>query len=160
MIKVSIQKEHITEAERLRYTHPNLQVKRRMAVIFFAGLDRPRGEISYLAGVSSTTVTTTLKLYCEGGLEAVQDISHRKPVSLLQQHADEIISHFEKFPPATAKEAKKQIESITGISRNVSRIKVFLHKNGLKPRKTAAIPAKVNPEAQEHFKKKIWIQGC
>lgn len=156
MIKAKITQADITKANKLRYTHSNLQVRRRMAVIFFSGLNKSRGEICLLAGVSSTTVTTTLKLYCKGGLQAIQDIAHRKPVSELQQHASKILTHFESFPPSTAIEAKKQIAQLTGINRNVSRIKVFLHRNGLKPRKTAAIPAKANPDEQEHFKKKIW----
>lgn len=156
MIKADIAKEHLIRAEELRFTHPNEIVQRRMSVIYFKGLGRSNGEISLLAGVSSTTVTTVLKLYKKGGLEAVTAISRRRPKSLLELHSETILNHFEKHPPSTAKEAKKVIESLTGITRNVSRIKVFLHKIGLKPRKTAALPAKVDPEAQECFKKKIW----
>ncbi|MBA3239180.1 MAG: winged helix-turn-helix domain-containing protein [Parachlamydiaceae bacterium] len=54
------------------------------------------------------------------------------------------------------KEAKEKIEKLTHVKRNVSIIKVFLHKLGLKPRKTAALSAKVDPAAQEDFKKKYW----
>lgn len=156
MIKTCVSKEHLIEAKELRYTHPNVIIRRRMSVIYFKGLERPNGEISLLAGVSSTTVTLTLKLYQKGGLEAVADVTHRKPKSALESHSEIILKHFEKHPPSTAKEAKAVIEHLTGIKRNVSRVKVFLHKIGLKPRKTAALPAKVNPEAQEQFKKKTW----
>lgn len=157
MIKTFITKEHLIESEILRYTHPNMSVRRRMSVIYFKGLNRPNGEISLLAGVSSTTVTLTLKLYQKGGLDAIAAVTHRKPESALESHSKTILEYFESNPPSTAKEAKEVIERLTGIKRNVSRIKVFLHKIGLKPRKTAALPAKASPEAQEQFKKKIWI---
>ena len=44
------------------------------------------------------------------------------------------------------KEAQQQIKQLTQIKRSVSRVKVFLHKLGRNPRKTAAaLPAKVDP---------------
>lgn len=156
MIKANISKEHHQEAEKLRYSHPILVVRRRMAVIFFKGLNRCHKEIAELAGVSSTSVTTILRIYEKGGLQAVESVSHRTPTSELDKHAELVLNHFNEFPPSTAKEAKEKIEQLTHIKRNVSRIKVFLHKLGMKPRKTAALPAKVDPVAQEDFKKKYW----
>ncbi len=156
MIKVNITKEHIEEAEKLRYTHPILMVRRRMSVIFFKGLTRSHKEIAELAGVSTTSVSTVLQLYAEGGLQAVANVTHREPVSVLEQHSEVVLNHFKAFPPSTAKEAQVEIEKLTKIKRNVSRIRVYLHKIGLRPRKTAALPAKVDPAAQELFKKKCW----
>jgi len=159
MIKVNIIREDTEAAEKLRYSHPNLQVRRRMSIIFLKGISRTHQEIAELAGVSSTTVTTVLRLYQGGGLKAVEDVTHRKPVSSLEQHSEMILNHFKTHPPSTANEAKAEIYKLTKIERNVSRIKVFLHKLGLKPRKTAGLPAKVDPAAQELFKKKCWSLG-
>jgi transposase len=104
-------------------------------------------------------VTTVVKLYAEKGLEGVKEFDHFVPVSDLEIHREVILAHFQKTPPATAKEAASDIQKITGIQKGVSQTKVFLHKLGFRPRKTAAVPAKANVEAQEDFKKKFWSQS-
>ncbi len=45
------------------------------------------------------------------------------------------------------------IEKITEIKRGKTQIRELLHKIGMKPRKTAGIPAKADPAKQEEFKK-------
>lgn len=156
MIRTTISKEDHAQAERLRYEHPDNAVKRRMAVLYFKGLSRPHFEIEELAGVSSTTVTTVLRQYSQGGLKAVADVKHRIPQSELEDHRDKIFNHLKLKPPSTSKEARNEIERLTGLKRGLTQVRVFLHKHGFKPRKTAAIPAKANPEIQEVFKKKSW----
>lgn len=51
------------------------------------------------------------------------------------------------------------ILKLAELQRGETQTKVFLRKIGLKPRKTAAIPAKANIEAQEDFKKKVWCRN-
>ena len=156
MIKIDISEQDIVQAESLRYDHKDSAVKRRMAVLYFKGLSFPHSEIERLAGVSSTTITVVLKLYARGGLAAIADIQRRIAQSELEQHSETVLSHLKAKPPSTSKEAQQEIERLTGLKRCRTQVRVFMHKHGFKPRKTAAIPAKANPEMQEHFKKKSW----
>ncbi len=103
-------------------------------------------------------VATVLKLYVEKGLEGVETFDHFVPVSNLEMHREVILKQFQENPPATAKEAAASIQKLTGIKKGVTQTKKFLHKLGFKPRKTAAVPAKANVEAQAEFKKKFWSQ--
>lgn len=77
----------------------------------------------------------------------------------MEQYRDTIAKHFQGSPPASAKEAAPEIYKLTELKRGETQTKVFLRKIGLKPRKTAAVPAKANIEAQEEFKKKVWRRG-
>ncbi len=158
MIKIIVPPEDQKKLATLRYRHPSRIVRRRLTILHFKCLNRTHGEIAKLAGASSTMVATVLKLYAEKGLEGVEKFDHFVPVSNLEMHREAILKHFQKVPPATAKEAAASIQKLTGIQKGVTQTKQFLHKLGFRPRKTAAIPAKANVEVQEEFKKKLWSQ--
>lgn len=158
MIKITVSPEDQRKLAIFRYRHPSRIVRRRFMILHFKCLNRSHGEIAKLAGASSTMVATVLKLYAEKGLEGVEKFDHFVPVSDLEMHREIILKHFQEAPPATAKEAAATIHKLTGIQKGVTQTKRFLHKLGFKPRKTAAVPAKANIEAQEEFKKKFWSQ--
>jgi transposase len=158
MIKIIIPPEDQKKLATLRYRHPSRIVRRRFAILHFKCLNRSHGEIAKLAGASYTMVATVLKLYVEKGLEGVEKFDHFVPVSNLEMHREVILKQFQENPPATAKEAAASIQKLTGIKKGVTQTKKFLHKLGFKPRKTAAVPAKANVEAQAEFKKKFWSQ--
>jgi len=158
MIKITIPQEDQKKLAVLRYRHPSRIVRRRFAILHFKCLNLDHGEIAKLAGASSTMVTTVLKLYAEKGIEGVEKFDHFVRVSDLEMYREVILKYFQEVPPATAKEAAASIQKLTGIQKGVTQTKRFLHKLGFKPRKTAAVPAKANVEAQEEFKKKFWSQ--
>ena len=156
MIKLTISPIDQAKFETLRYTHPNKVVRLRFSILYLKSLDRAHGEIKKLTGVSSTLITKVLKIYIERGLEGVADVEHYFRESKLEQYRQILVKHFQETPPASAKEAAAEIYKLTQLQRGETQTKVFLHKIGLKPRKTAAVPAKANIEAQEEFKKKFW----
>ena len=92
--------------------------------------------------------------YVQGGTglagEDYTDIRYR-PVSALQGYAQQIVSELVTYPPATAKEAAARIQAVTGLKRSPTQVRAFMHRHGLRPLKTAQIPAKANPEEQERF---------
>ena len=159
MIKLTISQIDQAKFETLRYTHPNKAVRLRFSILYLKSLNRAHGEIEKLAGASSTLITKVLKIYAERGVEGVADVEHYSRESELEQYRQIIIKHFQETPPASAKEAAAEIYKLTQLQRGETQTKVFLHKIGLKPRKTAAVPAKANIEAQEEFKKKFWCQN-
>ncbi len=156
MIKVKIPQTDQEQLSALRYSHPNKVVRRRFSILYFKSLNHSHGEIEKLAGVSSTLITKVLKIYADEGLEGVANVNHYLRKSELENYRDIIVKHFQENPPASAKEAAAEIYKLTELQRGETQTKVFLRKIGLKPRKTAAVPAKANIEIQEEFKKKVW----
>lgn len=58
-------------------------------------------------------------------------------------------------PPATVAEAAEKIFQLTGIRRKPTQVRRFLKHLGMKPRRVAALPAKVDVQAQREFKERM-----
>lgn len=159
MIKLKeLSEESLKQFDKIRHNHPIATVRRRAATIYFKARGFPHREIERLAGVSSTTVTTTLKMYQEGGLEKILAYKSKpRRHSDLESHKEVILAELTNSPAATLKEASYKIFQITGIKRSRFRISKFLKKLGFKSLKTGSLPAKADPLAQAAFKKKSWI---
>jgi transposase len=52
--------------------------------------------------------------------------------SELEKYNEIIIAEFDKSPPKTLREAQERIKELTGLSRSLHRIRVYLLKRGLK----------------------------
>lgn len=146
-----------TEAEQQslhyeRYHHPHPRVQRKMEVLWLKSQGVAHREISRLTGISSTTLTSYLRAYQEGGMEALQTVRFYRPQSELRVHQGTLEGYFQQHPPASAKQAMATIEALTGVRRSPERVRVFLKHLGMKCRKVGLIPAKADVEAQETFK--------
>lgn len=79
-------KLEFTEAEKQslhyeRYPHPHPRVQRKMEVRWLKSQGVAHREISRLTGISSTTLTSYLRAYQEGGMEALQTVRFYRPQS-------------------------------------------------------------------------------
>lgn len=152
-------KLEFTEAERQmlnyeRYHHPHPRVQRKLEALWLKSQGVAHGEISRLTGIRSTTLTSYLRAYQQGGLEAVKTIRWYRPKSELSVHQATLEGYFRELPPASVKQAMAAIETLTGVRRSPNRVRLFLQRLGLKYRKVGMIPAKADVDAQEVFKKK------
>jgi len=136
-----------------RYNHPHPFVQRKMEVLWLKSQGMKHKDICRMADVCSTTLTSYVKEYAEGGIEALKTVKFNRPRSELDDHRETLEEYFRTHPPATVKEAMAAIEKLTGLKRSHERTRKFLKRIGMKLRKTGAIPAKANVEAQEAFKK-------
>lgn len=109
-------------------------------------------DISRLTGISSTTLTSYLRAYQDGGIEALKTLNFRRPESDLKAHQATLEASFREHPPASIKQAMATIETLTGIRRSPDRVRLFLKHMGMKCRKVGVIPAKADVAAQEAFK--------
>jgi transposase len=112
-------------------------------------------EIGRLTGIGSTTLTSYLRAYQTGGLEALKEIKFYRPASELQAHRGTLEDYFRAHPPATAKEAMAKIAELTGVRRSPDRVRHFLKGLGMECRKVGMVPAKADWEQQEAFKKTL-----
>jgi transposase len=132
--------------ERFHYPDPRIQVKMEVLWLKSRGLDH--AQIADLAGVSTRTVQRYLNEYRQGGLELLKQDRYLGPSSALEPHAVSLQEYFERHPPASVKEAQHVIEQQTGIRREESQVRAFLHRLGMRCRRMGTVPGKLTEEQQ------------
>ena len=135
-----------------RYHYPDPRVQRHMEILWLKHHGFSHQDIALLAGGSRSTVQRTLTAYLEGGLERIRQAPSREAHSELDGHRASVQEAFSKRPPRSAKEAKHIIEQHTGIRRGLTQVRRFMHRLGLRPLKTIAIPVPPKASLGEHVK--------
>lgn len=143
--------EIMAEIERDRFCHVDLQVQRRMEVLWLKAHAEPHEKIAKLAAVSRATVQRVLDLYESGSLAAVRTFHWKTPSSALTPHRELLEKEFTERPPHTVGEACDRIEKLTGVRRRPTRVREFLRDTmDLRWRKVAAVPVPPKMTLDEH----------
>lgn len=153
MIQLNLRTEEKQELNYLRYNHEHQRVRQKMEALWLKSQSLSHQDICKLTAISSTTLTRYLKQYQSGGIEALQMVNFRRPESQLEVHRTMLREHFERHPPETVKKAIADIHELTGIELKREAVRVFLHRLGLSVRKVGMVPAKVDGQTQQEFKK-------
>ena len=111
-----------------RYHHPVPLVQRRMEVLWLKSHGLAHELIVRLAGVSENTMRDYFDLYAAGGLDKLKAVNLYRPTSALEAHTTTLEAYFRDHPPATIKEAQHAIETLTGIKRSETQVRIFLKK--------------------------------
>lgn len=135
-----------------RYHHPEPRVQRYMEILWAKHLGFTHKGIATLAGVSRSTVQRCLIAYVHGGLERIREVATKTPRSELDAHRASLEETLKAQPVRSVKHAQHLIEECTGIRRGLTRVRLFLHRLGLAPRKVAAIPIPPKSTLAEHVK--------
>ena len=138
-----------------RYHHPHPRVQQRMEALWLKSQGIPHHQIVHLCRISGNTLRAYLKRYQTGGVEALKHLSFHRPQSALQAPRDTIEAHLREQPPQTINEAVAVLETLTGLRRSPTQVRLFLKHLGLKCLKVGLLPAKADPEAQEAYQKKV-----
>jgi transposase len=154
LIKIEFGEDEKVSLNHERYNHPHPFVRQKMEALWLKSQGMKHKDICRYAGISSTTLTTYVRDYKEGGVEALKALNFRKPKSDLDERRDKLEAWFRANPPANALVAMNDIERLTGLKRSPGRVRAFLRRMGMKCRKAGMVPAKADIEAQEAFKKK------
>lgn len=97
------------------------------------------------------TITNYLKEYRDGKLPAILEDKYYRPSSSLDPFLACIKCSFSACPVSDAKQAVARIEAMTGIRLSESQIRRCMKNMGMKLRKAASIPGKVDPQLQFDF---------
>jgi transposase len=154
MIYLSISEDEAKKIEEERFNCADPIISRRLHALYLKYQGCPHQEISQYVGLSSNALTSVFKKYASSGLEGVKSVKYHPKHSELEEHRELLKAHFEQHPPASVKQACRDIEKLTGIKKKEERVRIFLHQMGMKPRKVGGMPANANPDRQEEFKKK------
>lgn len=68
-----------------------------------------------------------------GNIAPLFELKAERKQSELANYESEIMADFEASPPKTLRECRERIIALTGITRSIHRIRVFLVKRGLNP---------------------------
>jgi transposase len=139
-----------------RYHHPDPGVQRHMEILWLKhhawDHDLSHDDIASLVACSRSTVQRTLSDFVRGGLQLIRLVPLKEGHSELDDHRLSLEELFEKEPPRSVKHAQHLIEEHTGIKRGETQVRLFLHRLGLDPRKTFAIPIPPKSTLEEHVK--------
>jgi transposase len=155
MSELQFTKDQIEMLQHLRFYHSHPRVRRKMEVLWLKSQGVEYKQLLKLGRINGNTLRRYIKDFKDGGIEKLETLNFRKPVSELVKFKDEIIKDFTKDPPATTNEASMRIEKLTGIKRGLTQTRHFMKSMGFRFLKMGMIPAKADPEKQEHFKKKL-----
>jgi transposase len=136
--------------ERFHHPHPRVQIKIEALWLKSQGMEHQ--AITQLVGISANTLRSYLREYEDGGIERLKEVRFHRPISKLMDHAPSIEAHFRQQPPASINAAITTIETLTGIRRSPTQVRLFLKGLGMRCLKVGVFPAKANPDVQEAFK--------
>ena len=128
-IQLEFTPELIAEIRYQRFNHLVPIVQRRMETLLLKAHGLSHEQIEEIVGVSGNTVREYFDLYQQGGIEKLKEIKYNKPEGALVKHIVSLETYFRENPPASIKEAQKEIEAITGVKRSETQVREFLKKN-------------------------------
>ena len=147
--------EEIRQLKYERYTHGNIMVQKRlMAVYLMSVTDLNDSMIAEVTGCHRNIIPIWRDKCLYEGLSSLYVDNYRKPESLLEQHSDVILTHFDVHPVQSVNQATAVIEELTGIKRRPTQVRQFLLRHGYKWRKMGQIPGKADVEEQ-----KVWLEN-
>jgi transposase len=154
MIKIEFSEEDKAELQYERFHHPHPRVQMKMEALWLKSQGVAHHVITQLVGISANTLRSYLREYEDGGIEGLKEIRFYRPSSELMPHAESIEKQFRSSPPSSTNEAIAAIETLTGIRRSPTQVRIFMKRLGMKHRKVGVFPAKADPEVQESYKEK------
>ena len=89
-------------------------------------------EIKLKFGTSYDSLRKYRNALSEGNIAPLFEKSGAREKSELENYNDEIMAEFDKHPPKTLRDAQERIKNLTGLTRSLHRIRVYLKKKGLK----------------------------
>ena len=123
-----------------QHSHPSVQIRRRMLVLWALHCGLTREKAAELAGIGLATVARVVVAFRDRGLDGVRQWNVKGPTSELAAYRDLIRASFEKEPVCTVAQAADRIEKLTGLRRNLTQVRKFLKGLGMKWQCIRAIP--------------------
>ena len=138
LIALTDDEQRIVNAE--REAHPDGHVRRKMLVLWLLHCGVTRAKAAEVAGVGRATAQRYVTAYRTGGLDGLRRWQVVGPVSALADHTAAIRNSLTASPVRTVAEACDRIETLTGLRRRPTQVRVFLAGLGFRWRRVRAIP--------------------
>lgn len=99
-------------------------------------------EIKERFGLSWDSIRKYRAAFNAKNISPLFELEAERKQSDLAKYEGEIMADFEANPPKTLRECRERIIALTGITRSLHRIRVFLVKRGLNPERLVSDPQK------------------
>ncbi|UZS00120.1 hypothetical protein [Chondrinema litorale] len=163
MLQIDISKTDASIANMQRKSHKSPIVRNRIHTIWLLYQGYKRGDCARILGLRASlqphTITSYIRLYNQGGLDALCTLNYKKPVSAMEAYSDKIKDAIDSLLPDSISAIRQWISDNLGIERSLHRVRVFIKKLGIKRRKARLFPGSKNIDElidkQEAFKDDI-----
>jgi transposase len=99
-----------------------------MEVLWLISQGETHARCGQLAGVSKATVARYIAIFRQHGVAGLRAFHWAKPISALETHRRTLEAEFRERPPHTIAEAAERIETLTGVRRKETQVRMFLKK--------------------------------
>lgn len=158
MLPIEIRKTDASIANMRRKKEKSSVIRTRLHMICLLYKGYSRGTCADILDVRPATITSYIRLYNHGGLDALCTLNYKKPVSAMAAYSDIIMYAIDNLLPDSIAEIRQWISDNLSIDRSLQRVRVFIKKLGIKRRKARRFPGGKNVEElldkQEEFKEK------
>lgn len=151
MINIVFSEDEVIQLQNLSADHPHSFVRRKALAVLLKSQEIAHHKIAKIINVCENTISAYFKAYLCDRISSVTALNFNKPESSLEQFEDIIKEYVNKTPPSSIKQACHEVGLLTKVVLKETQMRQYLKKLGVKFRKTAGIPAKVNVVAQREF---------
>lgn len=152
MIEIEFSEQSIRTLKDSSINHPHPTIRLKAMALLLKSTGMSHGHIASTLDICGNTLRGYLEAYNHGGLKELTIVRFKGPVGKLVPFEAQIRKYINETPPASIKQARSEIEKLTGISLSKEAIRVYLKSLGVRCRKVGGVPAKFDREAQEKFK--------
>ena len=117
MIPVTCDAEALDELRYEHFHHPHPRVPMKMAAVQMTAVGMSRDQVAAVLGCTTETVTTDLKAYQQGGVDALRRFNVGRQRSVFDACHDTIRAEFEQRPAPSVKEAQHRTFPVRGSRR-------------------------------------------
>ena len=151
MIKIEFAIENLQIISNLQKNSPHPFVRQKALVLLLKANNIPHNKIAEICNITENTVRNYLYGYRDAGINSLTEVPFNKPQSELAQFETIIRGYFDETPPSSIKQACAELKEILMIEIGETQLINYIKSIGVKYRKVAGIPAKVDCETQKKF---------
>lgn len=152
MLTLQLTKSEIALLNYERFYYPCALVRKRLQAVYFKATEPlTNQETARLCDLHHRTVSKWVNTYKKQGITALYEFNYGTNKSALEAHQTKIVNDLTAHPVVSLAEAKSRIEHLSGLSRSLTQIRIFLKKHGFRYKKLGHIPAKADVEQQEQW---------
>ena len=127
-----------------RKTHSSSLIRDRMYVLHLLHLGYKRTECARIVGCHINSVTSYIRMYNEGGLQAIRQLSYCYPRHELHELEHEVDEALTATACNTVADAAQALATKFAYNRSYEAVRQFLHRLGYKHRKAGTFPGKMD----------------
>ncbi len=151
MLKIKFKEEDIEKIRDLSKNHPHPFVRQKSNVLLLKSNNISHNLIAKISNLCENTIRNYFNYYVKIGMNSLTEIPFYKQKSKLIQFEEVVRKYFDKTPPSTILQACSDLEPLIGFKIGKTQLRKYIKSIGIRYRKVASVPAKVDNTKQKYF---------